>query len=214
MEKLLDDLMDCLKPLDLVNFERKLNGAVAVIPFEDAMFAILLPLQKRVGQLWHEGQMDISIEHYVTKQVQQKIFTAMNQFRIKEEGPSIIVGCPPGENHEIGAQSVAYFCRIRGCRVYYLGGDVPISSLAGLCKKVHSDLVLLSITVANSENPWESIIKDLSEEILPLCPIWVGGAGAQQVKHLLEAHHIPVLADLEMLEKKLFSWYKKLAQRS
>ena len=69
--RLLRELMSTLNPFDRVIFEKRLNGAVAVVPFEEAFHGILFPLQEQVGQLWHEGHIDVAIEHYVTKQIQQ-----------------------------------------------------------------------------------------------------------------------------------------------
>jgi methanogenic corrinoid protein MtbC1 len=100
-----------------------LNGAVAIIPFEEALMKILIPLQRQVGQLWHDGRLGIATERYVTKQVQQKIFAAMNQLPIHQQGPKVVVACPAGQMHEIGAQTIAYRCGARGCRVYYLGSN-------------------------------------------------------------------------------------------
>ncbi len=107
-ERLLDDLMGSLDPLDKAGFERRLNGAVAVIPFEEAVQRILLPLQRRVGELWHQGRLNVAVEHYVTKIIQQKLFSVMNQLPVNEFGPRILIACPEGESHEIGAQAVAY----------------------------------------------------------------------------------------------------------
>src|SRR5690349_21015008 len=44
-DNLIDELVSHLDPVDRVRFEMKLNGAIAVIPFEDAVQRILLPLQ-------------------------------------------------------------------------------------------------------------------------------------------------------------------------
>ena len=71
-ERVLHELVSTLEPLNRNSFERRLNGAVAVIPFEEALYGILLPLQTRVGQLWHDGQLGVAVEHYVTNQVRQK----------------------------------------------------------------------------------------------------------------------------------------------
>src|SRR5690242_17760294 len=73
-ERLLNELIQLLDPLRRESFERRLNGAVAVIPFEEALYGILLPLQIRVGQLWHDGRLNVAVEHYVTNQVRQKLF--------------------------------------------------------------------------------------------------------------------------------------------
>src|SRR5687768_12463794 len=48
-ERVLRELVGALQPLNRNSFERRLNGAVAVIPFEEALYGILLPLQSRVG---------------------------------------------------------------------------------------------------------------------------------------------------------------------
>ncbi len=93
-ERLLDDLMKSLDPLDKAGFERRLNGAVAVIPFEEAVQRILLPLQRRIGELWHEARSNTAVEHYVTKIIQQKLFSVMNQLPVNEFGPRILIACP------------------------------------------------------------------------------------------------------------------------
>jgi hypothetical protein len=49
-ERLLSELMGLLDPLRRESFERRLNGAIAVIPFEEALYGILLSLQTPVGQ--------------------------------------------------------------------------------------------------------------------------------------------------------------------
>ena len=104
-ERLLDDLIAVLDPLDRAEFERRLNGAVAVIPFEDALQRVLLPLQRRIGELWHQGRLNVAVEHYVTKLIQQKLFSVMNQLPLNDNGPRVVVGCPAGEFHELGAQA-------------------------------------------------------------------------------------------------------------
>ncbi|MEO5630782.1 MAG: MerR family transcriptional regulator, partial [Nitrospiraceae bacterium] len=105
--RLLQELLSTLNPFDRVIFEKRLNGAVAVVPFEEALHGILLPLQEQVGQLWHEGHVNVAIEHYVTKQIQQKIFLAMNQLLVAEFGAKVVGACSPGEERDIAALMVA-----------------------------------------------------------------------------------------------------------
>ncbi len=207
-ESLIEELIGTLDPLDAVSFERRFNGAVAVIPFEEALYRILIPLQVRVGQLWHDEKIDISVEHYVTKQVQQKIFTAMNQFRVNEAGEKIIVACGPEEEHEIGAQISAYLCRLHGHRVHYLGANVPVDALVSLCKELKPALTLISMTVVPSKEILEQIIETYSDQILPLCPIWVGGQGAEAVKAELQNQGMEVLKDNREMEDRLLKLIK------
>ena len=85
MSDLLDDLMGSLDPLDKAGFEaRTQRRSGRHSRFEEAVQRILLPLQRRVGALWHEGRLNVAVEHYVTKIVQQKLFSVMNQLPVNE----------------------------------------------------------------------------------------------------------------------------------
>jgi len=201
-ERLLDDLMGSLDPLDKAGFERRLNGAVAVIPFEEAVQRILLPLQRRIGELWHQGLLDIGVEHYVTKIVQQKLFSVMNQLPVNESGPRVLIACPEGETHEIGAQAVAYIAATKGCHVYYLGPNLPNSDLVTFCEKVNPDLVLLSLTEVKPE---AAVLQQLKElELLAIrWSVAVGGQGARAIGERLRDTKIELLDDLTALHSRL-----------
>ena len=201
-ESLLDDLVGSLDPLDKAGFERRLNGAVAVIPFEEAVQRILLPLQRRVGELWHQGLLNIAVEHYVTKIIQQKLFSVMNQLSVNELGPRILVACPEGETHEIGAQAVAYIAATRGCHVYYLGPNLPNSDLITFCETIKPDLVMLSLTEVKSEATALQQIKDL-ELLATRWSVAVGGQGARAIGDRLRDTKIELLDDLTVLHSRL-----------
>jgi len=201
--RLLRELLSTLTPFDRVIFEKRLNGAVAVVPFEEALHGILLPLQEQVGQLWHEGQVNVALEHYVTKQIQQKIFSAMNQLPVAEFGAKVVVACPPGEEHDIAALAVAYRCRVRGCRVYYLGANVPIASLANFCGKVNPDLTIMSFPLALSEVNATELVQALTHEVVPASRLAVGGHGALAMRNIFNGSHIEILEDFAELDHKL-----------
>ena len=201
-DRLLDELIGSLDPIDKAGFERRLNGAVAVIPFEEALQRILLPLQRRVGELWHQGQLNIAVEHYVTKVIQQKMFSVMSQLPVNEFGSRVVIGCPAGESHEIGAQAVAYLAATRGCHVYYLGPNLPSSDLLAFCDRIKPDLVLLSITEAKSDAEARQQLKEL-EVVSAYWPVAVGGQGARAMGDLFRDTKIDLLGDLTALQSRL-----------
>jgi DNA-binding transcriptional MerR regulator len=201
--RLLRELVSTLNPLDRVTFEKRLNGAVAVVPFDEALHGILLPLQEQVGQLWHEDQVSIAVEHYVTSQIQQKIFSAMNQLPVAEFGATVVVACPPGEEHDIAALAVAYHGRVRGCRVYYLGANVPLPALIKLCSDVRPDLTLLSFPIVRSEDKITELIQTLVRDVSPLSELAVGGHGAVAMRDRFLNARIDVLEDFNELDRKL-----------
>lgn len=201
-DRLLDDLIGSLDPLDKAGFERRLNGAVAVIPFDEAVQRILLPLQRQIGELWHQGRLDTAVEHYVTKIIQQKLFSVMNQLPVNEFGPRVLIACPEGETHEIGAQAVAYIAATKGCHVYYLGPDLPSSDLATFCEKIKPDLVLLSLTEIKTEAAALQQLKEL-EKLATRWSVAVGGQGALAIGDRLRDTKIELLDDLTALHSRL-----------
>jgi methanogenic corrinoid protein MtbC1 len=205
---LLDELVALLDPLDKSRFEQKLNGAVAVIPFEEAIQRILLPLQRRVGEMWHQGRINVAVEHYVTKLVQQKLFAVMNQLPVNELGPHVLVACPEGESHEIGAQAVAYLAAMRGCHVYYLGPNLPAADLSAFCERITPDLVLLSLTEIKSDAATRQLLQDLAP-LAARWPVAMGGAGARAIEHVLREHRIELLDDLAALHSRLMELVSK-----
>jgi MerR family transcriptional regulator, light-induced transcriptional regulator len=211
--RLLRELLSTLNPFNRVTFEKRLNGAVAVVPFEEALHGILLPLQEQVGQLWHEAQIDVAIEHYVTKQIQQKMFSAMNQLPVAEFGAKVVVACPPGEEHDIAALTVAYRCRVRGCRVYYLGANVPIASLTNLCGKVEPDLTIISFPLALSDDQATELVQALADEVSPVSNLAVGGHGAIAMRHLFVKSNIKIVEDFADLDSKLDRLIRQYSSR-
>lgn len=203
-KNLLDELVSCLDPLDKLRFEQKLNGAVAVIPFDEAVQRILLPLQLRVGELWHEDRLSIAVEHYVTKVLQQKLFSVMNQLPVNEFGPRVLIACPEGEFHELGAQAVAYLAAARGCHIYYLGSNLPLTDLQTFCESITPDLVLLSLTENKSDEMAHRLLRQL-QPIALRWPVAMGGQGAEALEHLLERGKVEVLRDLAALHNRLAS---------
>jgi DNA-binding transcriptional MerR regulator len=201
--RLLRDLTSTLHPFNRVTFEKRLNGAVAVVPFEEALHGILLPLQVQVGELWHDGHLNVAIEHYVTRQIQQKIFSAMNQLPVAEFGTKVVVACPPGEEHDIAALAVAYRCRVRGCRVHYLGANVPIASLTNICEQVEPDLTILSFPVALSGANETELVRALALEVNPVSHLAVGGDGALAMREVFLQYNIPILEDFTELDHRL-----------
>ena len=211
--RLLRELLSTLNPFDRVIFEKRLNGAVAVVPFEEALHGILLPLQEQVGQLWHENHIDVAIEHYVTKQIQQKIFSAMNQLPVAEFGAKVVVAGPPGEEHDIAALTVAYRCRVRGCRVYYLGANVPVAPLANFCGKVEPDLTIMSFPLALSDDKATELVQALADEVSPVSNLAVGGYGAIAMRNLFVKYNITVLEDFAELDHRLDRLMRQTASR-
>jgi methanogenic corrinoid protein MtbC1 len=140
----------------------------------------------------------------VTKVIQLKLFAVMSQLPVNEFGPRVLIACPESEFHEIGAQAVAYLAATRGCHVYYLGSNLPISELRTFCERVHPDMILLSLTEGKSDTGAHQLLHEL--KLLSMrWPVGVGGQGARAIEHLLQGSGIELLDDLAVLNNRLAS---------
>jgi methanogenic corrinoid protein MtbC1 len=126
----------------------------------------------------------------------------MNQLPVNEFGPRVVIACPEGETHEIGAQAVAYIVSTRGCQVYYLGPNLPMSDLVAFCEKICPDLVLLSLTEAKSEAAMLQQLKEF-QQMVTRWPVALGGQGAHAFGDLLRDTKIELLDDLTSLHSRL-----------
>jgi DNA-binding transcriptional MerR regulator/methylmalonyl-CoA mutase cobalamin-binding subunit len=199
---LIKDLEKSLIPLDQPVFEKRLREIMAILPFQEVFERILVPLQIRVGELWFDGKISIAVEHYVTNQVKQKLFSILNMMG-SQDGPKVVITCPPWELHEIGAQMVAYHCSTIGCQVTLLGANLPMESLIEYCTRSNPDAVLISFTSPVSENNGRIFFAELTKSIAPLCSVLVGGQGIAQQDKIKENKNIKFIKSLSDLEKFL-----------
>jgi DNA-binding transcriptional MerR regulator len=77
-DPLIGELEKFLLAIDRAAFEKRLNEILALLPFDVVFQRVLVPLQIRIGELWFDEKIGVAVEHYVTTQVKQKLFAAMN----------------------------------------------------------------------------------------------------------------------------------------
>ena len=199
-----EKLIASLSPFDKNKFVSELNEAVSLISFKEVFFKIFIPLQRRVGDMWHEGQIGVGEEHFVTHHIKQKFLSVLNQLPVSDDGPKVVISCLPNDYHEMGATIAAYQCAINGCQVFYLGANMPVEGLAEFCSKTRPNLVLLSCSKELDDLEAKSLAEEYSKNLLPICSVWAGGPSMSESlgKYFIE-NGITVLDSLNILETRL-----------
>ena len=118
------------------------------IPLTDLYVEILAESMRRIGELWHTGQISVATEHYCTAATQ----TVMSQlypiiFARKRKHHTALCACPGTELHELGARMVADLFENDGWDTIYLGAAVPKEALFDAIRTQQPDLVALSVTM-------------------------------------------------------------------
>ncbi|HZW28705.1 MAG TPA: cobalamin-dependent protein [Trueperaceae bacterium] len=140
------ELASELIALDADGAERVLAEAVALYPVDVVLLEVVRAALVRVGDMWHAGEVSVATEHFASNVVQARLRALLAMLPDREGGPSVVVACAPGEQHEMGALVLAVLLRRAGFRVYYLGANTPVADLAELARERGVDAVLLSVT--------------------------------------------------------------------
>jgi DNA-binding transcriptional MerR regulator len=161
--------------LDQQTIEAVLDEAMSSLPpvafFED----VLVPLQREVGERWHDGQLTIAEEHLVTQAARQRVLTLLHQAP-KRAKAHVICACFPSEDHELGLMGVALRFRHSGWRVTFLGARTPPEHLARVVRAVAPELVALSAVGVGTEEEFSQTLSEYLAALPPKTKLVVGGA--------------------------------------
>lgn len=128
--------------------EASANGAIAqafaIYSVEDICLYLFVPALARIGQMWQDGEVTVTVEHFASALIRGQLESLFRSTPTREGGPLALVGCAPGELHELGSLMLALFLRRSGLRVVYLGQSVELESLVSAIRAVRPACVLLS----------------------------------------------------------------------
>lgn len=149
LPRLSADLKDALSTLDERAAGAVLAEAFALYPLEDICEGVIAPALAVIGDEWHAGKVSIVTEHFATSYLLGRLLALLNSQPVGE-GPLILLGCAPGERHEIGVLMLALMLRRAGLNTRYLGGDVPLPDWARSIRELQPGVVAISAMTAHS----------------------------------------------------------------
>ena len=159
LTELRDTLLRDLIEFDEVSARRTIAQALAVHTVEDVCVELLAPVMATIGDMWAHGDVNVVAEHFASNLVRsqlESIFRSTGEF---PGAPLALVGCAPGELHEMGALMLAVFLRRSGMRTVYLGQSVEMSSLLQTIQALRPAAVVLVAVVSESVRSLSEVAK-------------------------------------------------------
>ncbi|MBE2252978.1 MAG: MerR family transcriptional regulator [Myxococcus sp.] len=178
-EKWRHDMLVAAQRLDQQALEAVLDEAVASLPPVALWDEVLAPLQREVGERWHQGTFTIAEEHLVTQAVKQCVLTLLHQAPRRSKR-HVVCACFPDEDHELGLLAAALRFRHAGWRVTFLGARTPAEHLARVVRVVRPQVVALSSVNDEGAEHFEQTLTELTRERGDDASFVVGGRGAEQ----------------------------------
>jgi DNA-binding transcriptional MerR regulator len=203
-----EHLLTSFIQLDEPTAQYILGQAFARFPLEQVTTNLIEPVLRRVGEYWAAGQISITIEHFVTATLRAQLEALYRAERVPTSGPMVLVGCAPGEYHELGALVLALLLRRHypGLRTLFLGQNVEPVHLIEAVQTLRPAAVCLSITLAERQ----SDLADLTQRLLALPAVQrpalvCGGQG-------LEPEKLPKEASTLYLKQEALDALPQIAQ--
>jgi methanogenic corrinoid protein MtbC1 len=162
----------------------------------------VVPLIRAVGEEWAAGRLGIHHEHFLSERVGDILRSLRLPLEERATGPLVIFASLPGEAHGLGLQMAALILANAGCRILYLGPEVPPADIAELAKDINARAVAVSISVANRGETMNTQLERLRELLPKRIALVVGGDGAPRSRP-----GITVLHDLTALD----AWGRQLS---
>jgi MerR family transcriptional regulator, light-induced transcriptional regulator len=133
--------------LDSLGLEDSLDRGFATGSFEFVAENWLLPALVALGEEWASGQIDVAGEHLASEAVRRRLSAAFDAAGSRSRGPSVLVGLPPGSQHELGALAFAVSAKRRGLGVHYLGADLPTASWVAAVETGQPEAAVLAVVM-------------------------------------------------------------------
>jgi MerR family transcriptional regulator, light-induced transcriptional regulator len=171
-----EDLIEALLAFDRPRADRVIDRILNV-PYLAAIDEVYFPMLRRVGELWEAGAASVAQEHFVTAFVRDQLVSMLLRTGNRAAtGLRVLCATFPKEQHELALLALAVHLSLRGCRVTYLGTDVPAVDLCRCLEQTHHDCVCISLIMSTPPEPIVELARQL-DAAAPDTRIVFGGAG-------------------------------------
>lgn len=172
------DLLGLVERFDAERLTRVLLGDWARLsPFE-FLEARVGPLLRAVGSAWEAGRLEIRHEHFASERIGDLLRTLRLPFEERARGPLVVMATLPGESHGLGLQMAALVLARAGCRLLYLGTEVPPAEMLQLTRDLPARALALSVSLASQGPGMVKHLRSLRDKLPRRATLLVGGDGA------------------------------------
>jgi DNA-binding transcriptional MerR regulator len=150
-----------------------LDRLLAAYRIETILRDLLVPYLHDLGERWARGEVTVAQEHFASNLLRGRLLGLARGWG-QGHGPTAVLACLPGEQHDLGLIAFGITLYRRGWRIIYLGPDTPIATVGLATESVAAELVVLAGTVPELFAAHADAIADLARQVT----VALGGVGA------------------------------------
>lgn len=157
------------------------SGDLGVLELERL---VLAPLMIDTGAAWQSGEIQVWEEHFASATVRTIVDALYPDVvalarEAEPTGWSVVLACPPEEEHDLGLRMLADRFEIAGWATYFLGADTPVGEIADAAREFSADLIVLSGATHFHRVRMRHVIDELAD-VVPSARVVVGGAAFER----------------------------------
>jgi DNA-binding transcriptional MerR regulator/methylmalonyl-CoA mutase cobalamin-binding subunit len=204
-----DLALNCVLQLDEPGLQSALEQASVHLTKLKLINAVVVPLCKKIGELWRGGELKIINEHMATPIIRSVLWNLLNSVEVTQVSPRIVIATPLNHHHDLGALAIALIARESGWRALFFGSDLPADEIAAAVHRTKARAVALSITVCLDHLRLVGEIQKLRGHLSRDIAFFIGGQGAAMVIDHPDIDNVQHLSELESLNAALDNLLKR-----
>lgn len=158
-ERIINELVKEMVELQTEKFEVTINRYIHENGIEKTIKEIVFPFLEKIGILWQTGHIMPAQEHFVSNIIRQKLIVAIDGVPCNPVGKPCILFLPEGEYHELGLLFLSYLLKNHGCRIIYLGANVPIRDVESIIQAMKPELAFVHFTSTSPSFNFDRFLK-------------------------------------------------------
>ena len=157
---------------------------------------VIVPLLKRLGDMWQNGEVRIAHEHLASAVVRSFLGNLERAAQPPTSAPSAVFATPRGQHHELGALMAAVLAASDGWRVVYLGPSLPAEEITGAAHKSNARVVALSLVYPSDDPDIPDELRRVQQFLPEGASLVVGGRVAASYSDALASIGATAVSDL------------------
>jgi DNA-binding transcriptional MerR regulator len=179
-----------LKQLNSQRASQAYRQALNTYPVEEIFSGLIEPIMIRIGEDWQKGQIPVAEEHFASEFFQEHLLSMLNVTVPHFRAGTIMAGCMPGEQHQIGLVMIVILLRMRGWNVAYFGSNLHLDRLEEVTSNLNPRLILFSATLVENAKKVLSLVDEMRKISRSAINVILGGQGFVKLSESNEIPHL------------------------
>ena len=204
-----DDTADWVIPLlkdrDVDHLRTEFAQRLARDGLERFVIETVPALNRRIGDGWMAGEIEIFEEHLYTELIQNQLRSSIYALASRGGRPHVLLTTVKDEEHLLGLLMVEALLTANGASCLSLGAQTPVADIIGASRGTTTDIVALSFSGAYPWRKARDTLLELRAALPERTELWAGGAALAGGRRMIPG--IRAIDNLRSITPALADWH-------